>query len=470
MKIKKIAISVVCSLILSVTLVLSGCSFGNDNRIKTIVSIEKTMTNGLKDTYTITYSDNTTYNFEIENGKDGADADVEAIYRAYAARYPDATFEDFLNAVVKVGVDQSLTVSNKALLSSFKVYTEFTETTYSGWPYQRVINQTAVYCGSAVVYSVNENYTYFITNYHVLYDGKSSDKSKLAKKITCYAYGSESAPQKTNETSSDGCIIYEYGDYAIFCEYVGGSVTCDLAIIKAKTSDVKKINPNVKAVTFAESYHVGESAIAIGNSENEGISVTKGIVSVDNEYINYSIDGTQRSYRSMRIDTAIYGGNSGGGLFDGDGNLIGITNAGNGEDQNINYAIPVNIVKPVTENILHYLDGTVKTLKLGVTVSAKNSRYVYDEALGYGDIYEDVFVSDVISDSLISSLGLKAGDRLVSFNVNKTEYKLKRYFNLGDYLYTVRPGDTVSFTYERAGVTVNSAELTVSSANFITVS
>ena len=124
----------------------------------------------------------------------------------------------------------------------------------------------------------------------------------------------------------------------------------------------------------------------------------------------------------------------------------------------------------MTENILLYLDGTVKTLKLGVTVSAKNSRYVYDEALGYGDIYEDVFVSDVISDSLISSLGLKAGDRLVSFNVNKTEYKLKRYFNLGDYLYTVRPGDTVSFTYERAGVTVNSTELTVSSANFITVS
>ncbi len=472
MKIKKIAISVVLSMLLSVTLIFSGCSFNNDSSDKTIVSIEKTMTNGLTDTYTITYSDNTTYNFEITNGKDGTDADVDLqdIYEAYIERYPDATFEDFLNAIVTVNVDKSLTVSNQALLSSFKVYTEFTESSYSGWPYHKQTKATAIYCGSAVIYSIDDNYTYFITNYHVLYDSSSSDSSKLAKKITCYAYGSEGAPTQTNKTSSDGCIVYDYGDYAISCEYVGGSITCDLAVIKAKTSDVKKINSTVKAVTFAQSYHVGESAIAIGNSENEGISVTKGIVSVDNEYINYSIDGTTRSYRSMRIDTAIYGGNSGGGLFDGEGNLIGITNAGDETDQNINYAIPVSIVKPVVENILHYSDGTVKTLKLGVTVSAENSRYVYDESKGYGDIYEDVYVSEVVSNGLMSTLGLKAGDRLISINVNDTEYCLKRYFNLGDYLYTVRPGDTVSFTYERDGVKINSTKATVSSSNFVTVS
>lgn len=469
MKIKKILISVACSILIVITLVLGGCALIDKNQTKSIVSIEKTMTNGLTDTYTVTFSDNTTYNFEITNGKDGTSADVEEIYNAYLERYPDADFEDFLNAVVKVNADQSLTVSNKALLSSLKVYTEFTEASYSGWPYQRVTRQTAIYCGSAVIYSIDENYTYLITNYHVLYDSDATESNKLAKKITCYLYGSESAPLQTNETSSDGCIVYDYGEYAVPCEFVGGSISVDIAVIKAKTTDVKKINPDVMAITFASAYHVGESAIAIGNSENEGISVTKGIVSVDNEYINYSIDGTQRSYRSMRIDTAIYGGNSGGGLFDGNGNLIGITNAGDGEDQNINYAIPVNIVKPVVENILHYTDGTVKTLKLGVSVTSENSRYVYDDNKGYGDIYEDVTVSDVTSGGIMQAMGIKPGDKLTSFNVNGNELTLKRYFNLGDYLYTVRPGDTISFTYERDGVTIKSTEVTVSSSNFAIV-
>ncbi len=147
---------------------------------------------------------------------------------------------------------------------------------------------------------------------------------------------------------------------------MGGTITCDLAVIRAKTQDVFNINPNVTEITFADSYTVGETAIAIGNSENEGISVTKGIVSVDNEYINYAIDNNIRSYRSMRIDTAIYGGNSGGGLFNKKGELIGITNAGDGTDQNINYAIPLNIVRPVIENIM--FNKTLKTLALGVEV------------------------------------------------------------------------------------------------------
>lgn len=57
--------------------------------------------------------------------------------------------------------------------------------------------------------------------------------------------------------------------------------------------------------------------------------------------------------------------------------LIGITNAGNDEDQNINYGIPIQIVKRVVDNILYYYDDTnavnVQKISLGITVDSANS-------------------------------------------------------------------------------------------------
>lgn len=474
MKFKKILVCFTLAVTLLLASVFSGCNLSSAKEIK---SIEKTSTVGLVDTYTITYSNGTTYTFEITNGKDGEDAQnlsVEELYEAYISQNPDADFDDFLQSIATINPDTTLSVSNKALRSAMKVYSEFTEAyRYGGgfWGQQQHVSyETAVYCGSAVVYLIESDYTYMITNYHVLYDEDAATQSKLAEKIVCYLYGSESEPVETKQTTSSGATVYDYGDYGIECEYVGGAITLDLAVIKASTADVKKINPDVQQIEFAEDYHVGETAIAIGNSEDEGISVTKGIVSVDNEYINYSIDNTERYYRSMRIDTAIYGGNSGGGLFDSDGKLIGITNAGDSEDQNINYAIPVNIVKPVVENIIHYNDGGVKVLKLGVTVSAQNGKYVYDAQKGYGDIKEDVICTEITDNSLADKgFGLEAGDRLVALKINGVTNEFNRYFNLGDLLYTVRQGDVVSFIYYRNDEKVQSTEYQVTKQDLVSV-
>ncbi len=473
MKFKKLLVYVTLIVTLLLSSVFSGCDLSSAKKIK---SIEKTSTVGLVDTYTITYSDGSVYTFEITNGKDGEDAQnlsVEELYAAYIAENPEADFDDFLKSVTSLNLDTTLNVSNKALRSAMKVYAEFTEAYRSAvgfWGQQQTSYETAVYCGSAVVCLIESNYTYMITNYHVLYDEDAATQSKLAERIVCYLYGSESEPIETKQTTTNGATVYDYGDYGIECEYVGGAITLDLAVIKARTADVKKINPDVEPIEFAKDYHVGETAIAIGNSEDEGISVTKGIVSVDNEYINYAIDKAERYYRSMRIDTAIYGGNSGGGLFDSDGKLIGITNAGDSEDQNINYAIPVNVVKPVVENIIHYNDGGVKVLKLGVTVASQNGRYVYDAQKGYGDIIEDVICSEITDDSLADKgFGLEVGDKLVALNINGVTHEFNRYFNLGDLLYTVRQGDVVSFIYYRNDEKVQSIEYQVTKQDLVSV-
>ena len=461
MKNKKNSIFYLIVILLVALFCFCGCNSNNANDGLTIVSIEKTQTDGLKDTYTITYSDGSEYSFEITNGKDGNDGEnlnIEDIYEEYLKSNPNATYEVFLKDVFKINSTSNTLSINKALLSSAKIYTEFTQT-YRVGP-MSTTKETAVYLGSAVVYKVDVDYTYFITNYHVVYNSSATDENKIAKKIVCYLYGSEGVPSSTSTKDENGCTIYNYGEYAISCEYVGGSITADIAIVKAKTSEVKAINENVKAITFASEYCVGDTAIAIGNPEGEGISVTKGIVSVDNEYIYLAIDGTSRAYRSIRIDTSIYNGSSGGGLFNTDGNLIGITNAGDGEDQNVNYAIPLEIVKSAVQNIMYY-GNNAKKITLGIEVISSNSKYVYNAEKDYGQIIETITISKVNSNSISENLGLKIDDVLLSFIVNDVEYSLNRSFNIGDILFNIRSGDKISFKISRLGQETTSSTYTV---------
>ncbi len=450
-------ITAISALCLSATLSF-GCNF-RSNSGKGIQSILKTGSDGLTDIYTITYTDGTTDSFTVQNGAngangaDGSNISVEALYADYLEKYPDATYEEFLNAVLSVSADETATAINKALQSALQVYTEFTESYRYGYGYgNSTRKETAVYMGSAVIYAIENDYTYLITNYHVIYDTNANTSDKIAERIVCYLYGSEGQPQATSEKNSQGCTVYDYGEYGIECEYVGGSASSDLAIIKTETDRIKAINEDIAEIEFAEDYSVGQTAIAIGNPNGEGISVTKGVVSVDNEFIQLSVDGTTRDYRSIRIDTALYGGNSGGGLFDVDGKLIGITNAGNGDDQNINYAIPLNIVKNTTESILYYArqgERSVKKITVGVTVRYENSKYVYDTESQYGKIVEDVIVDSVVSGSIAEGIGIKAGDKISSIKINGMEYAINRYFEIGDILYTIRQGDEISICYER---------------------
>ena len=220
---------------------------------------------------------------------------------------------------------------------------------------------------------------------------------------------------------------------------------------------------------------MGETAIAIGNPEGNGLSVTKGIISTENELISLNIDGTSRTYRSLRIDTPLYSGNSGGGLFNSSGELIGITNAGNTEDQNINYAIPLEIVTGTVDNIICYAnDGDNQTngaytVKFGITVSSSGSKYVYDSDKGYGEITENVNVESVTTDTIAAGLGLQNGDVIKKIEVNGTEKEINRTFTLGDVALTLRSGDKIRFVLERDGETVTTSIYTISSSDLVQV-
>ena len=478
-----------------------------------IVSIEKTATDGLVDTYTIYYSDGSEYSFEVTNGADGEkgekgdkgdtgatgekgdkgdtgatgekgdkgdtgatgekgdkgdtgddgkDITVQALYEAYVAEYGEISYAEFLSLYMTLQTD-NFTVINRCLQSAVKIYCEFVE------PNEDTAEpEPAVYTGSGVVYRIDEDYTYFLTNYHVVHSDKALD-SNISTKMHLYLYGSESKPKK----DSDGTVVYD--DYAVPCEYIGGAISADVAMVRAETAKVRAINENICEVAFADDYFVGQTAFTIGNPLGGGISVTEGIVSVKDDRISLAIDETERVYRSIRMDTALYGGNSGGGLFNANGELIGLSNAGRTDVENINFAVPLPIVKGVAYNVWsHYTDEADDTLgvykiKLGLSVRSENMRYVYDTAKGSGEIVEDIFVAEIADGSIAQTLDLQVGDKITAITVDGEIFSLARDFQISDALFFATSGKKISVSYERNGEKYTTAEYTVLASDLVLV-
>lgn len=454
--------------VLCAALLFAGCSSAY------VTGIENTG-DGL---YTVHYSDGSTTTFTVENGKDGADLNIEDVYQSYCERYGEIEFSEFLEKYLDVNAGDNTGVIQKSLQSAVTVYAEFCVTQSSGWPFGSTLKGLSQSIGSGVIYEIDDSSVYFVTNYHVVYNSSANadNGSDIGRRLVVYLYGSEDKdkPAQINgETDELGYPVLDYGDYAIECEFVGGSYSNDLAVLRADKADVFAVNDSVAAASVADGYAVGQTAIAIGNTEAEGISVTEGIVSVEREEVLFTGGRTQEV---LRIDTAIYSGNSGGGLFDLKGRLIGITNGGNEEDQNINYAIPLQVVRGTVENILfHATDGDdntngLLTPTLGIGLEPQNARYVYDAAEGYGKIYEDVAVATVSSRSIAAGIGVEEGDLVCAFLINGKAYEIARSYDIADLRLTLRPGDTISFTVERDGAQVSTASYTLDSDDFSVIS
>ena len=330
--------------------------------------------------------------------------------------------------------------SAKGLRSSVSVYCTF-QSPLKGDTYYSA--------GSGVIYQLDrsEGDAFIITNYHVVYDASSNSSNGISKDIKVYLYGSEVAEREISAT------------------YVGGSLDYDIAVLRVEDSEVLR-QSSAAQVDVADSNDivVGASAIAIGNPQGEGISASFGVVSVDSEYITMTgaDDKTEVSFRVMRIDTAVNSGNSGGGLFDDEGNLIGIVNAKiiDEEVENIGYAIPSNVAVSVAKNIIDYCFGTeeesVQRALLGVTIIVSDSKAVYDAQTGYVRIEETISVHEVSRGALADGV-LMAGDVFVSASLNGRSMNITRQYNVIDMMLDARVGDTVTYVILRNGV-----EMTVS--------
>ena len=337
----------------------------------------------------------------------------------------------------------------KGLRSAVSIVCQFETTVQQGgWRPGSGSATTKSYssAGSGVIYKLDqsEGDAFIITNYHVVYDSSSDTENGISNDIRVYLYGSELEEKTVNAT------------------YVGGSLYYDIAVLRVEDSEILK-SSDVCAVDIANSNEitVGKSAIAVGNAQGLGISATAGIVSVDSEYITMTAaDGkTEVSFRVMRVDTAVNSGNSGGGLYDGEGNLIGIVNAKIVYEgvESIGYAIPSNVAVSIAENIIDYCFGTdterVQRALLGITVTATDSKAVFNTETGGMTITETVSVYEVSEGSLADGV-LQAGDVLVSAVLDGGTVEITRQYHIIDMMLDVRAGDTVILTVLRDGETV----------------
>lgn len=306
--------------------------------------------------------------------------------------------------------------------------------------------------GSGVIFRLSEDKSvaYVLTNYHVIYDSKTHG---VSKNIKAYLYGMES---------------HLYGDqgfsYAMNALYVGGTVQYDLAVLKIVASEVL-MNSHAVACEFADSndIRVLETAIAVGNAAGNGISATMGKVNVDSEEIQLlaADEKTALSLRVMRTDAAVNSGNSGGGLFNAQGKLIGIVNAKSAVStaDNIGFAIPSNVAKYIAENIIHYCDKTDRTSAyrclLGITVRTVALYTELDEQTGNVYRKETVAVDSISSETAAANGYLKSGDIINLITIDGKTYEVTRMFHVVDAMFNARAGSNVVVNVTRGEDTLD---------------
>ncbi|MGE9553493.1 serine endoprotease DegP [Erwinia amylovora] len=187
---------------------------------------------------------------------------------------------------------------------------------------------------------------------------------------------------------------------------IGKDPRSDIALIQL--NDAK----NLTAIKIADSdnLRVGDYTVAIGNPYGLGETVTSGIVSA----LGRSGLNVENYENFIQTDAAINRGNSGGALVNLNGELIGINTAilaPDGGNIGIGFAIPSNMVKNLTAQMVEY--GQVKRGELGIMGTELNSELAKAMKV---DAQRGAFVSQVLPNSSAAKAGIKAGDVVTSIN------------------------------------------------------
>jgi Do/DeqQ family serine protease len=220
-------------------------------------------------------------------------------------------------------------------------------------------------------------------------------------------------------------------------EIIGTDPSTDLALIKVEAEDLPFIEYG-----NSDNVRIGEWVLAVGNPFNLTSTVTAGIVSAKARNIN--ILGSQSSIESfIQFDAAVNRGNSGGALVSTEGKLIGVNAAiasNTGSFAGYSFAIPVNIVKKVVEDMQLY--GEVQRAYVGVIISEINDELASEQGL---DDLKGVYVEALSENGGADQAGLEKGDVITHLNGIEVNSLSQLLEVVGQY----RPGDMVSVDVKR---------------------
>lgn len=280
-------------------------------------------------------------------------------------------------------------------------------------------NGAASGSGSGVVYRVNGNSAYIITNEHVV-----SDASEVQ-------------------------VVFANGE-SVTANVVGGDTYSDIAVLKL-TADFE-----MTAIDCGDSskLETGETVLAIGSPlgiEYAG-TVTQGIVSGTDRTVSVDLNDDGQDDWDMNViqtDAAINPGNSGGALVNAAGELVGITSMKLADTsvEGMGFALPINDVITSVEQIIS--NGKVTRPFIGISgfslsdYSSYQLRYYRIDT----NLSDGIYVSQVTSGGPASKAGVQQGDVIVKLD----DVEITTYRSFLSELYSKQPGDTVTLVINRNG-------------------
>ncbi|MDB0053777.1 Do family serine endopeptidase [Candidatus Pelagibacter sp.] len=203
---------------------------------------------------------------------------------------------------------------------------------------------------------------------------------------------------------AEDIVVIVNGDQEFKAKVIGADPLSDIAVLQLETKE------NFIPVQFGNSdkARIGDWVIAIGNPFGLGGTVTSGIISARNRSI-----GLSRYEDYIQTDASINSGNSGGPLFDMNGDVIGINTAilGRSGSVGIGFSIPSNSAKIVIDQLLEF--GETKRGWLGVRIQDVTQEIADVEKL---DEPRGALVASVAENSPSDKAGIKSGDIILEFN------------------------------------------------------
>lgn len=224
-------------------------------------------------------------------------------------------------------------------------------------------------------------------------------------------------------------------------ELIGRDQSTDIALLKIKAENL----PYIK-YGDSDQLKLGEWVLAVGNPFNLTSTVTAGIVSAKGRDLGI-LDDNYKIESFIQTDAALNMGNSGGALVNTKGLLVGITAAIISPTQTYagnSFAIPVNIVKKVVEDIKQF--GTVQRAIIGVNVIDVTSELIEEKDLKLDQV-KGVYLDGIVAGGSADDAGLKEKDVIIKLNGIKVGSRSEMQEQVGKY----RPGDKVDITFIRNG-------------------
>ena len=292
-----------------------------------------------------------------------------------------------------------------------------------------------------------------------------------------FGYGGGSVPRE-QVGSGSGVIISEDGYIVTNNHVISGASEIEVTMDNNKKFSAKLIGTdpatdiallkveaeNLPVIPFGDSdkLRLGEWVLAIGSPFGLTSTITAGIVSAKGRTIDggASYDRQQPKIESfIQTDAAVNPGNSGGALVNIKGELVGINTAivsKTGSYAGYSFAVPVNIVKKISEDFIEY--GSVRRALLGIFMQNVTEELKEEKEL---HSLSGVYIEEVVRNGAADKAGVKEGDVLLAIN----SMEIKNSSSVQEIITSLKPGDKVVLKILRGEkVRVLEAELVAADA------